>query len=76
MFLNVISCTNAEILSWYGMLKSLSFAYSHFTASSNALLDNILHVTVFKPNPFSASMHESEKLLNNLFCFKKSKFDI
>ena len=71
MFLNVISCTNADKLSLYGILKSLSFAYNHFTASSSALLLNMLHVTVFNPIPFSASQHASEKLLNILFCFKK-----
>ena len=68
MFLNVISCTRADKLSWYGIVKSLSFAYNHFTPNSSALLHNILHVTVFKPIPFSASIQLSEKLLNILFC--------
>lgn len=48
----------------------MSLAYNHFTASSNARLLNILHVTVFNPIPFSASIEASAKLLKIQFVLK------
>ena len=76
ILLKLISYTREDKLFWYGNTSSLSFAYIHFTASSNALLHNIVQDTFATAMLFSASTDASANVLNISFFSIKSKLDI